>query len=135
MIFIGPQAQDVLRGFLKTDLQAADVSRIHIMNMVCQADKNGETEEMMFQLGHLAELEEAIQSIPALRLVVIDPVGSFIGGRTDAHRDNEVRAVLAPVAQLAEQSSVAMLVVAHNRKGASTTSNGNTNSAGCEGQK
>jgi hypothetical protein len=96
------------------------------MNTVCQADKSGETEEMMFQLGHLDALEDAIQSIPDLRLVVIDPVGSFIGGRTDAHRDNEVRAVLAPVAQLAERYDVAMLIVAHNRKGASTNADDTT---------
>jgi hypothetical protein len=53
--------------------------------------------------------------------VVVDPIGSFLGGKTDAHRDNEVRAVLAPVAALAEKYGVAVLVVCHTRKGASTS--------------
>src|SRR5690606_14589208 len=49
---------------------------------------------------------------------VVDPIGSFLGGNTDAHRDNEVRGVLAPVAKLAEKSGPAVLVVAHRRKSA-----------------
>jgi putative DNA primase/helicase len=49
-------------------------------------------------------------------LIVIDPIGSFLGGSTDAHRDNQVRAVLAPVAALAEKYGPAVLIIAHRRK-------------------
>jgi putative DNA primase/helicase len=48
---------------------------------------------------------------------VVDPIGSYLGGGVDAHRDNEVRSVLAPVAQLAEKYGPAVLVVAHRKKG------------------
>jgi hypothetical protein len=74
----------------------------------------------MFTLEDLPALEEALQRQPDCRLIVIDPIGSFIGGGTDSHRDNEVRAVLAPVAQLAERYGPAVLIVAHRRKGAGT---------------
>ena len=47
---------------------------------------------------------------------MVDPIGSFLGGSTDAHRDNDVRSVLVPVARLAEQYDTAVLVVAHRRK-------------------
>jgi hypothetical protein len=47
---------------------------------------------------------------------VIDPIGSFLGSKTDAHRDNEVRSVLSPVAKLAEKYGAAVVVVAHRRK-------------------
>ena len=56
--------------------------------------------------------------LPDCKLVVIDPIGSFLGNGTDAHRDNEVRGVLAPVAMLAEKHGPAVLVVAHRRKSA-----------------
>ncbi len=49
-------------------------------------------------------------------LVVIDPIGSYLGGGTDAHRDNEVRGVLAPLAMLAAEYNAAVVVVAHRRK-------------------
>ena len=48
----------------------------------------------------------------------MDPIGSFLGGGTDAHRDNEVRGVLAPIAAMAEKYGPAVLVVAHRRKSA-----------------
>jgi hypothetical protein len=50
-------------------------------------------------------------------LVIIDPIGSFIGARVDAHRDNAVRGVLAPLAALARRTGAAVLLVAHQRKG------------------
>jgi hypothetical protein len=40
-----------------------------------------------------------------------------LGGGIDAHRDNEVRAVLAPLAELAARRSVAVVAVCHTRKG------------------
>jgi putative DNA primase/helicase len=61
-------------------------------------------------------LEQTLRGMPAVKLIIIDPVGSFLGGRTDAHRDNEVRAVLTPIAKIAEGSGAAVLIVAHSRK-------------------
>jgi putative DNA primase/helicase len=49
-------------------------------------------------------------------LVVVDPVGSYLGGQVDSHRDNEVRAVLAPLALLAAERGVAVVLVCHTRK-------------------
>jgi len=62
------------------------------------------------------QLAEAIRKVEDCRLVVIDPVGSFIGKGTDAHRDNEVRSLLTPVSRLAESHGVAVLIVMHHRK-------------------
>ena len=61
-------------------------------------------------------LEQAVAAIDDVRLVVIDPIGSFLGGRCDSHRDNEVRGVLAPIVKIAEEHGPAILVVAHRRK-------------------
>jgi hypothetical protein len=57
----------------------------------------------MFTLQNVEELEAALKMHPDCKMVVVDPIGSFIGGDTDTHRDNEVRAVLAPVAKLAAE--------------------------------
>ena len=50
------------------------------------------------------------------RLVVIDSVMSFVGARTDVYRPNEVRAVLAPLAKLAEAYGCAILALRHITK-------------------
>ena len=47
-------------------------------------------------------MEDALKSMPDCQLVVVDPIGSYLGG-TDSHRDNEVRGVLAPISALAEK--------------------------------
>jgi hypothetical protein len=93
----------------------ADLSRVHLLSGILQAN-NGQETEGMFSLVDIDILEEALKETPDCRLVVIDPIGSFLGGRTDAHRDNEVRGVLAPVAKLAEKYGPAVVVVAHRRK-------------------
>src|SRR5205814_9046288 len=49
------------------------------------------------------------------RLLVIDPISAYIGG-VDLHRDNEVRAALAPLAVLAERTGCAVLILRHLRK-------------------
>ena len=47
---------------------------------------------------------------------MVDPVGSFLGGRVDSHRDSEVRSVLAPISKLGEKYGPAVLIVCHTRK-------------------
>lgn len=102
----------------RLDIHRADTKRIHLLSGVSRVLPGGKKTEVMFTLADVAALESALQKTPDCKLVIIDPIGSFLGGRTDAHRDNEVRAVLAPVARLAEKYGVAVLIVMHTRKAA-----------------
>lgn len=101
----------------RLDTHHADAKRVHLLSMVRKIGTDGGRQDVMFTLADLASLEAALGKCPDCRLIVIDPIGSFLGGGTDAHRDNEVRAVLAPVAKTAEKHGVAVVVVAHRRKG------------------
>lgn len=100
----------------RLDAHYADTSRVHLLKAVRYLDEKGKPHEVMFMLVDVVALETALASKPDWKLVVIDPIGSFLGRRTNAHRDNEVRAVLAPVARLAEKYGIAVLVVCHTRK-------------------
>ncbi|WP_428937285.1 AAA family ATPase [Fontivita pretiosa] len=102
----------------RLDAHGADARKVHLLSAVRWLDEQAKLRERMFTLGDLPALESALKQVPDCKLVVIDPIGSFIGGATDAHRDNEVRSVLAPVAKLAEKYGPAVLVVAHRRKSA-----------------
>jgi putative DNA primase/helicase len=102
----------------RLDAHHADVSRVHLLSMVRRIGEDGKPLDMMFSLHDIVALEAALQRLHDCKLIVIDPIGSFLGGDVDAHRDNEVRSILAPVAKLAEKYGPAVLVVAHRRKSA-----------------
>lgn len=104
----------------RLDAAGADVGRVGLLSMLRRGDANGRPIETPFTLADVAELEKELARLPDCKLVVIDPIGAFLGGRTDAHRDNEVRAVLGPVAALAEKYGPAVVVVAHRRKSIGT---------------
>jgi putative DNA primase/helicase len=50
------------------------------------------------------------------KLVVFDPMVAYVGETYDTHRDHHVRRVLAPLAELAEELGIAVLVVVHVNK-------------------
>jgi hypothetical protein len=111
---------DVIRPQL--DAAHADARKVHLLAAVRGfSGKNRKPFEVMFTLKDLDALEAALKTLPDCKLIVIDPIGSFIGGTTDAHRDNEVRSVLAPVAMMAAKYGPAVLVIAHRRKSTGTT--------------
>lgn len=101
---------DTLRPRL--DAAGADVSRIVALSGVTTEDG-----ERMARLSDVDAIESAVRSVNA-RLVIIDPVMAYLGG--DAHRDNEVRQSLGPIAKLAGKLGAAVLVVRHlNKSGGS----------------
>lgn len=102
----------------RLDAHSANCDKIHLLTMVKRSGK-GKQHETLFSLADVDALEKTLQQLPDCKLIIIDPIGSFLGGKVDAHRDNEVRSVLAPVAQLAEKYCVAVLVVCHRNKGKS----------------
>lgn len=102
----------------RLDAHYADVRKVHLLSAVRRLGEDGQPYEVLFTLADVAALETALKTLPDCRLIVVDPIGSFLGGDTDAHLDNEVRGVLAPVAKLAERYGPAVLVVAHRRKSA-----------------
>ncbi len=94
----------------------ADLRRVHIFSMVRHVNEDGQHCETMFSLADLPTLEAVLKAHPDCKLVIIDPVGSFLPGKVDANRENEVRAILGPLCKLAERHGVAVLLVAHPRK-------------------
>jgi putative DNA primase/helicase len=50
-----------------------------------------------------------------LALVIIDPVSSYLG-KTDSHKNAEVRAVLEPLSAMAERARIAVLSITHFSK-------------------
>ncbi|QEL20406.1 AAA family ATPase [Limnoglobus roseus] len=112
-------AEDSAADTLKPRLEAchADCTKVHTLTSARATLADGTTASKVLTLADVDQIGQALAAVPDARLLVIDPVGSFIGGRVDAHRDNEVRGVLSPLAALAEQHKVAVVLVAHTKKG------------------
>ena len=62
-----------------------------------------------------SELEQAIQQTNA-RLVVLDPIQSFLGAEVDMHRANEIRPLMKRVSVLAEKYHCAIVLIGHMNK-------------------
>jgi len=100
----------------RLDGAGADCRRIHLLRGVRTLCEDGQERTLPFDLSQIDVIRRALDRLPNCKLVVIDPIGSFLGSGVDAHRDNEVRAVLTPLAALAAEKKVAILIVCHTRK-------------------
>jgi hypothetical protein len=66
-------------------------------------------------LADLATLDTAIEKLKA-RLVVVDPIQSYLGAGVDLHRSNETRPIMDGLAGLAEKHGCAVLILRHLSK-------------------
>ncbi|MBI5864556.1 MAG: AAA family ATPase [Planctomycetes bacterium] len=111
-------AEDDLSDTIRPRLDAAkaDANRVVAIQAVRRVLITGQTQEEYFDLTQdLPALEAAIGQQPDCRLVVIDPLTAYLG-KTDSHKNAEVRAVLAKLFELAARHKVAMLAVTHLNK-------------------
>lgn len=90
----------------------ADMRRI--ANVDYMEDERG-TQLLPTIPDDLAEIHRAI-ILKDARLVVIDPIMSYIGGGLDANRDQDVRRALAPLAGLAQETGAAIVILRHLTK-------------------
>lgn len=109
-------AEDVLDSVAVPRLMAAGADRSLIEAITVAYD-----DERMLDLAPetLQELR-AVLTDRGVKLLVFDPLASYIPGEVDSHRDAAIRRVLAPLARLAEDLDLAVLVVIHLNKSTST---------------
>lgn len=112
-------AEDDAADTIRPRLEAAgaDVSKVFILESVMDSDSDGLPIERAFSLKRdMVRLDMEIRRIGDVRLVVVDPITAFLGD-TDSHKNAEVRALLAPLKDLASRHEVAVLAVSHLNKG------------------
>lgn len=93
----------------------ADLSRVSLIDLR-EEGPDGRPVPGLIQLPRDApEIETAVRESGA-RLVVLDPVVAFLDADHSAYREQEVRAALAPLKRLAEETGCAVVVVMHLNK-------------------
>jgi putative DNA primase/helicase len=100
----------------RLDANGADCRRVHLLKAAKLIEADGNERSVAFDLSNVELIRDSLARLPGCKLVIVDPIGSYLGGRVDSHRDNEVRAVLAPLAALAAERGVAVVLVCHTRK-------------------
>lgn len=91
----------------------ADMDRVHIVERVIDRG-----ESYPFDPARDMELlRNALQTIPDVRLIVIDPLSSAVAG--DSHKNAEVRRGLQPLVDMADERGCAVVGITHFSKGTS----------------
>ena len=95
-----------------------DPSRVIALQGVSTIDnKTGERRQRGFSLDvDLPKLIDVLEVNRDVRLVVIDPVSAYCGA-TDSHKNADIRAMLAPMADMASKYRVSVVMVTHLAKG------------------
>jgi len=91
----------------------ADLARVTILKMVHEPDK-----ERMFSLvTDLNALRQKILEIGNVLFIIIDPVTAYLGvGKVDSFRATDVRAILSPLKELAEELRTCVVGIMHFNK-------------------
>jgi len=121
--------EDGLSDTLVPRLRAAgaDLKRCHLFNGY---DFDGEHTGGIFNLGEdIERLRWAIADTGAV-FVAIDPFTAALGSSVNSYKDQDVRRVLAPLAQLAEDTHTAIVFVRHLRKGGGSAEDAGGGSVG-----
>lgn len=101
----------------RLDAAGADCSRIHALEMVQETSEDGELVNRSFRLAKdVDQLAALIDRLGDVAMVAIDPISEYLGG-TDSHKNSDVRALLSPLTNMAEQHDVAVVAVTHLNKG------------------
>ena len=113
-------AEDALADTVRPrlDWAKANVDRIKAIEGVAEVDHTG---QRSFDLQRdIYLLSEAVEEIGDVRLIVFDPIDSYLGQNINPNRGNDIRRVLGPLAELAEHSGAAVVAVAHLNKSPNT---------------
>ena len=110
-------AEDDPEDTIKPRLLAAEAAcdRVHVVD-VREIDAHGAAVPTIVQLpGDVAQLHDHVVRLDA-RLVVLDPVAALLDGDYSAYREQDVRAALAPLKLMAEETGCAVVLVMHVNK-------------------
>jgi hypothetical protein len=106
-------AEDGLADTILPRLVAAGGDPERVLALTAVPD--GEAERLPSLPNDLGYLRTSVRQMAA-KLVIVDPIMAFLGGEVNAHRDQDCRRALHPLAAMAEETGAAVLVIRHLNK-------------------
>ena len=114
-------AEDDVADTIRPRLEAAgaNISRVHVFEAVRDEDDKGEARTRGLSLAtDITRIAAKIADLGKVALLIVDPVSAYLG-ETDSHKNADVRALLAPLADMASRHGVAVVLITHLAKNAS----------------
>lgn len=111
-------AEDDPADTLRPRLEAAgaNLDLIHIVDGVAGHSANGNSAHRAFTLEEdLQRLDGTLSELGNVAAVIIDPITAYLG-KVDSHKNADVRALLAPLSDLAAKHNTAIIGVSHLTK-------------------
>lgn len=100
----------------RLEAAGADLTRVHILDAIEEQTENCEIIRRAFNLkSDLGLLETLLTELCDVRLLSVDPITAYLGD-TDSHKNADVRALLAPLSDLAGRFGAAIVGVSHLSK-------------------
>jgi hypothetical protein len=96
----------------RLDAAGADVNRITAVTSAVDL----EGVDCPFTIPHDIDMLGSEIETNAIRLVIVDPLVSFLSEETNSYNDHHIRRALSPVAQLAERTGASFLIIRHLTK-------------------
>lgn len=106
-------AEDGVADTIRPRLEAAGADLERIVALTAIVDADGE--RMPGLPVDLAAIEAGIRKVAAA-LVIVDPLMAYLPSDVNAHRDQDVRRALAPLAAMADRTGAAILCIRHLNK-------------------
>jgi hypothetical protein len=106
----------------RLEAAGADLSKIHFVKSVITDEGKSDTpedREIQFDKD-LVQIEDHLKANPNIRLIIVDPVSNYMGA-AKMNAEQEVRAVLIPLKNLAERRGVSIIAVMHLNKKSDTS--------------
>jgi hypothetical protein len=110
-------AEDGASDTMVPRLMAAGADRGKVFIVTAVRSENGKSPRAFNLQSDLEHLEAKLLEIGDVRLVVIDPISSYLGPKVDSHVNAAVRGVLEPIGEMASRRRVAVVSVTHPPKG------------------
>jgi hypothetical protein len=115
-------AEDAISDTIRPRLEAAgaNLNRVHVMANVPtrKNDADGNPTQRLVSLPEDVGIIEAIVNEKGVKLVILDVLMSFLSRDLQANSDQDARAALTPLAQMAERTGCTVIALRHLNKSA-----------------
>lgn len=101
----------------RLDAAGADVTKVHAFEGIPFTDADGNVGLMPLTLGNINELRSAIRETGAV-LLIVDVLMAYLPSGSDAHKDQDVRAILSRLTRLADETGCTVVLIRHLNKSA-----------------
>lgn len=108
-------AEDEPEDTIRPRLEAAGADLDCVFTLDAIVDKDKQNCRILNLKTDLNQLNNVLNEIQNVGVIIIDPITAYLGN-TDSHKNAEVRALLAPLNELASKHGIAIICVSHLNK-------------------